>query len=147
MSLTEMKKETKIKKVTEIDWSKAPQDGYVLACLRQGVWFQKLNDAMQEQIVEQQGSLLELHVFNSEMEYRLLRCETGEFIEAVVADGEEDDKKVEIVKTIERSANDMGKSGFYNPPPYLQIVNYIRYDKEGMLSVNNYRLAPWEGGR
>ena len=125
-------------RVTEINWGKAPEDGYVLACFRQEVVFQKLTPELEQKILEQQGTLLELHVFDREREYRLMRCETGDFIEAVVNDEVSAERKVETVQVEER---------FENLMRYLQVINYIDYDENGMLFISNYRFAPTEGGR
>lgn len=125
-------------KVTKIDWEKSPKEGYVLAFFRQEVLFQKLNQEIKQKILKQQETLLELHVFDREQEYRLIRCETGEFIEVVVNDEAASEKKSETVQVEDR---------FENVMRYLQVVNYIDYDENGMLSINNYRFAPAEGGR
>lgn len=125
-------------KVTEINWEKAPKDGYALAYFRQNILFRKLEPEVRQQISEQQENLLELHVFDSEQEYRLIKCETGEFIEAMVSDEAAEDKKVETVQVEDRYQGLM---------KHLQVVNYINYDESGMLSINNYRFALAEGGR
>ena len=125
-------------KVTGINWEKVPENGYVLAYFRKEVLFQKLEPGIKQQISEKQGTLLELHIFNSEREYRLMRCESGDFIEAVVSDECASEKKVETVQ-VEGRYEDLMK--------YLKVVNYIDYDENGMLSINNYRFAPVEGGR
>lgn len=125
-------------RVKEISWGKAPKDGYVLACFRQEVLFQKLDEEIKQKVLKQQKTLLELHVFDREREYRLIRCEAGDFIEAVVDDRAADEKKIETVQVEGR---------FEKLMRYLQVVNYIDYDENGMLSINNYRLAPVEGGR
>ena len=125
-------------KVTGINWEKVPENGYVLAYFRKEVLFQKLEPGIKQQILEKQGTLLELHIFNSEREYRLMRCETGDFIEAVVSDECASEKKVETVQV---------EGGYEDLMKYLKVVNYIDYDENGMLSINNYRFAPVEGGR
>lgn len=124
--------------VTKVNWEQAPKDGYVLAYFRQKVLFQKLEPDVKQQISENQKMLLELHVFDNDREYRLVRCETGKFIEAVVSDENGLEKKVETVQV---------ESGFKEVMPRLQIVNYIDYDENGMLSIRNYRFAPMEGGK
>lgn len=121
-----------------INWEKAPKGGYALAYFRQEVLFQKLEPGVILQISENQEMLLELHVFDNEREYRLMRCGTGEFIEAVVSDENGLEKKEETVKV---------ESRFEGLMQYLRIVNYIDYDENGMLSIRNYRFAPVEGGR
>lgn len=122
-------------RVTRIGWDEAPQDGYVLACFRQEVMFQKYDPTLRHRIDERREDLLELHVFDRKKEYRLMRCETGEFIESVVCDEgvAEENRKVEKVKV---------ESRFIGVMPYLQVINYIGYDENGMLSVSNYRFAP-----
>lgn len=125
-------------RVTGINWEKVLKDGYVLAYFRQEVLFQKLEPGVIQQISKNQEMLLELHVFNNEREYRLMRCGTGEFIETVVSDETGLEKKVETVQV---------ESRFEGLMRYLRIVNYIDYDENGMLSIRNYRFAPVEGGR
>lgn len=125
-------------RTTEINWEKAPKEGYALACFRQEVLFQKLEPGVVRQISENRDMLLELHVFDKEREYRLMRCGTGEFIETVVSDENGIEKKEETVQV---------ESRFEGLMRYLRIVNYIDYDENGMLSIRNYRFAPVEGGR
>ena len=122
-------------RVTKINWNEAPQDGYMLACFRQEVVFQKDEPSLRQKIDEQQENLLELHVFDRNKEYRLMRCETGEFIEAVVCDKDATEEKLKVEKV-------KLESRFEELMPYLQVINYIDYDENGMLSVSNYRFAP-----
>lgn len=138
-------------RIAVIDWEKTwkavPKEGYVLACFRQKVWFQKFHSSdseLKECISKQEDTLLELHVFDSKQEYRLIRCESGDFIEVVVSDEREFAKKAETEKKTETVRVE---SKYDDILQYLQIVNYIDYDKHGMLYVNNYRLAPVEGGK
>ena len=128
-------------RVTQINLEKdeVPKDGYVYACFREKVLFQKRDLELDKYILNNQAMLLELHIFDAQQEYRLIRCETGDFIEAVVNDEEAGvEKKVEIVQV---------EGGFASVMECLKVVNYIDYDNNGMLSISNYRFAPTERGR
>ena len=138
-------------RITEINWGNiwgdAPKDGYVLACFRQEVLFQRFDSSdsgLKERISGQQDTLLELHVFDTDQEYRLIRCESGDYIETVVSDEGELVKKAE---TEIKTETVRLESRYDTMMQYLQIVNYIHYNENGMLYVYNYRLAPVEGGR
>ena len=117
-----------------IELKKVPNEGYLLACFRLELVF-SYQSGIQE-LLEKKGleNLLELHVFNEKEEYRLLRTEKGKWIEVTVSDEKmQKEKKVECVK-IERKYEDVMK--------YLNVINYIDYNENGMISINQYRLAP-----
>lgn len=132
----------KKKLTTAINWNNAPEKGYVLAYFRTQALFQEFQktDSEMRSLDERIAELLELHIFDSEREYRLMRCESGEFIETVVSDeymaARPDAERItETVKV---------ESGYRKMMEHLRIVNYISYNENGMLSVDNYRFAPVE---
>lgn len=124
-----------------IELKKVPDKGYLLAYFRSELVF-SYQSGIQE-LLEKKGleNLLELHVFDENEEYRLLRTGKGKWIEVTVSDEKvQKEKKVECVK-IEKKYEDAMK--------YLNVVNYIDYDENGMIAINQYRLAPvvkQEGG-
>ena len=127
--------------VTEIHWEEVPENGYVIAYFRQGVCFQKMDDEIHVQIENRLSELLELHVFDSEKEYRLVRRQAGGFIEAIVTD-QDGEGKIRESKT----EKVLVESRFQQVMKHLRVVNYIDYDESGMLSINDYRVAHVEGG-
>ena len=119
----------------QIELQKVPDEGYMLACFRSDKLVFIYQSGIQ-QFLEQKGleNLLELHVFDEKEEYRLLRTGTGKWIEITVSDKEvQKEKKVECVKVEKKYKTTM---------KYLNVINYIDYDKNGMISINQYRLAP-----
>lgn len=125
----------------QIDLKKVPDEGYLLAYFRSELVF--FYQSGIRELLEKKGldHLLELHVFDEKEEYRLLRTGKGKWIEVIVSDEKvQKEKKVECVK-LEKEYEGVMK--------YLNVINYIDYDENGMISINQYRLAPvekWEGG-
>ena len=119
-----------------IELKKVPNEGYLLACFRSELVF-SYQSGIQE-LLEKKGleNLLELHVFDENEEYRLLRTGKGKWIEVTVSDEKvQKEKKVECVK-IEKKYEGVTK--------YINVINYIDYDENGMISINQYRLTPVE---
>lgn len=115
-----------------------PASGYVLAYFRKCIVFERYSDASCiEKILTDNQQLLELHAFDDDKEYRYVLKDNGEALEHVIEDEAGRDTKVELVK-VEESLSSVMSS--------LKVVNYIDYDENGMISINNYRLAPGKGG-
>jgi len=120
-----------------INYDKMPCKGYVFACYRTEVIFQKY-DGIEElkELLIKTSELLELHAFDEKREYRLIRKQTGAYMETIIEDTSDKDaatEKIEYVK-IEKKYEDVLK--------VLKVINYIEYDENGMIGINNYRLAP-----
>ena len=122
-----------MKILEQVDLNRIPDTGYMLAYFRLELVFMEsgIKEELQKRELE---DLLELHIFDENKEYRLIRMQDGTWIETLVSDDvEQKDKKVECVKVEEKYAHIM---------KYLNVINYIDYDENGMISIQNYRLSP-----
>jgi len=109
----------------------APLKGHILAYSKKGILFSEYDDAVNdnmESLEWEDGELLELHIFSDKIEYRAVFSEERQkYIEAVIQD-QKDDVKVENMF-------------LKNSSKELKVVNYITYDENDMIVINNYRLA------
>ncbi len=114
----------------------APEKGWMLAYLREGVQFQQYGSLEEVREKIRAGELLELHLFDKEKEYRCIASqsrryeEKGFIVERVVPDLDEKSRE-----TYEEDIylEDLGKK--------IHVLNYLKYDGNGMLEVDNYRLV------
>ena len=130
----------------QADFNRIPDSGYVLAYFRLELVFFFAKSGIKEEL-QKRGleNLLELHIFDENQEYRLIHMQNGKWIETLISDETETylengkvmqkDKKTECVQVEEKFANVM---------KYLNVINYIDYDENGMISIQNYRLSPTE---
>lgn len=113
----------------------APLKGYILAYSKKGVLFSEYDVSVTNNMEFQQwkyGELLELHIFNEKKEYRAVFSEDRQkYIEAVIQ--EQEDKEEKNVKVEYMFLKNSSKK--------LKVVNYIAYDGNDMIVINNYRLA------
>ena len=113
----------------------APSTGYILAYCKKGVLFRIYDDTVnnfREPQDWEDGELLELHIFNEKKEYRAVFSEERQkYIEAIIQ--EQNDEGVEFVKVENMFLKNSSKK--------LKVVNYITYDENDMIVINNYRLA------
>lgn len=119
-----------------MDLTKSPQQGVMYAAYPDKVIFETYSmESLRSSLCEKR--LLELHLFNENIEYRLIRTRKG-MIEVVVSDEntEYDDVFVEKVLT----NNIMRKSEKQKIPEYVEVVNYLSYNPDNQLVINNYRL-------
>lgn len=132
----------------KVNFEKIPDSGYMMAYFRGELVFLFCESGIQEKLENSKtDTLLELHVFDENEEYRLTRTQKGMFIETIISDKTETilengqkickDTKIEYVKLEKKYAKSIKCN-------YLKVINYIDYDKNGMISINNYRLAPVE---
>lgn len=134
--------------MTNIDYNKMPANGYVLAYFRGSILFDRYTQVSQlEEQLNSKGQLLELHVFDDTKEYRLVVKDNGDTIEQLIEDSEDQDTKVELVKVVDTFAKNTAEEyALSQVMPTLKVINYIDYDENGMITINNYRLAPGERG-
>ena len=102
-----------------MDFSKAPETGVMYAIYKDRVEFQHYegNNMVDE------TNLLELHLFDETMEYRYVKGRTKEF-ESIVSDASV-------------SFDDI----YGGAPQKIKIVNYITYDENDLIHIENYRMA------
>ena len=80
-------------------------------------------------------NLLELHLFDDNKEYRFIHAR-NEDVETVIDDSvEHDDTYTEQIYVQAGCDADPADS-----TEKVEIVNYIRYDDDDLLTINNYRL-------
>lgn len=135
-----------MKILEQADINRIPDAGYMLAYFRLELVFFFAESGIKEEI-QKRGleNLLELHIFDTYQEYRLIHMQNGKWIETIISDDTEiilehgnrvpKEKKTECVQVEEKYAHIM---------KYLNVVNYIDYDENGMISIQNYRLSPIE---
>jgi len=114
-----------------------PEKGWVLAYRRGGVVF-KAYDLLEggsknelEALLKAED-LLEIHLFDAEKEWRAISSRRHGWKSVLVSDAGQTDKLEENVYLGEE---------FKNVGEKLRIVNYLTYDENSMIHVNNYRMA------
>lgn len=108
--------------------TKAPEKGLMYATYIDKMIFEPYcRDELIEAISEEK--LLELHLFDQDIEYRVVRTRKG-MVENIISDetASYDDVYVEKVRTKRESTC------------YVEIVNYLTYNEDDQLIINNYRL-------
>lgn len=133
----------------ELDYTKAPEKGYLLIYFSDGVEFQAYQGEELKTCLDSWAArkLLEAHFFDTEKEYRWLYSRRQGVIEKVIEghptqtesvkvkfDGKEVDlyQFEEVVKVVPSLAKVM---------PQIRLVNYLDYNENHMLIVKGYRLA------
>lgn len=104
----------------------APEQGTMYALYTDRVVYQKYDrgDLPEEEILKEK--LLELHLFDEEVEYRYIKTRKGE-IEARISDEvSHGDQYTEQIFTLDGEKVD--------------VINYITYDENDLMRIDNYRL-------
>lgn len=110
----------------EMNLLDAPEQGTMYALYTDRVVYQKYNreDLPEEEILKEK--LLELHLFDEEVEYRCIKTRRGE-IEARISDKiSHEDQYTEQIFTLDGEKVD--------------VINYITYDENDLMRIDNYRL-------
>lgn len=120
----------------------APGSGYALIYTRQKVIFKAYNDIgkLREEI--KNDELLEIHLFDDNIEYRAVSTRSKRYpegvIEAVIGEKNEDqsifEEEVLIDQREERVL--LERKG----QEKITVLNCISYDENGMAFIDNYRL-------
>lgn len=124
----------KLKRISE-----APQKGYVLSYLRDRVVFKRYEsvDGLLNELAEKE--LLELHLFDNDMEYRAVTSTSKRYSDGIiedVIDFKYDSKSEECFKS------DMVlEQGYIDNIHTISVINHLMYDENGSASVDNYRLV------
>lgn len=111
----------------------APRSGHALIYTRQKVIFKAYNDI--EKLIEEikNDELLEIHLFDDNIEYRAVSTRSKRYpervIEAVIGEKNEDQSIFEEEVLLERKGQEK-----------ITVLNYISYDENGMAFIDNYRL-------
>ncbi|HAT88288.1 MAG TPA: hypothetical protein DCS73_00735 [Roseburia sp.] len=126
--------------------SKAPEHGMMYALYTGEVIYRPYDRNQLPSEEEIQDGLLELHLFDECREYRFIRA-AAENIELCVDDEtisyhDMDEKNIYADTYIEGQIITL-KKGQEMPDKdkdYVEIVNYISYDDNDLMTINNYRL-------
>lgn len=104
----------------------APQQGIMYALYTDRVEYKKYNlqELSEESLAK---NLLELHLFNETKEYRYVKTRRGE-METRISDGTVPHEDCYTERIFDW---DKGK---------VEVVNYITYDENDLMRIDNYRL-------
>ncbi|WP_456082529.1 hypothetical protein [Mediterraneibacter sp.] len=116
--------------------SQAPEQGTMYALYRDKVVYRpyiRENLVLQE---DEEKNLLELHLFDAKKEYRYVKMRKGT-VETVISDATvmHEDQYVERIFTLDskEKMREVYKG-------CVEIVNYITYDENDLMTIQNYRL-------
>lgn len=106
-----------------MDLSKAPKKGIMYALYKSGMIYKEYDSL--DKIDDK--DLLELHLFDKKEEYRFIKARKKE-IEALITD-----ETISYEDTYEEIV-------FLENEGKIKVVNYISYDENDLLMIQNYRL-------
>ena len=123
-----------------MDFSKIPEKGTMYALYTDKVVYRKYD---RKEFVEDQEAtdkLLELHLFDTVAEYRYIKKRNGKIAALIRNDTvEHQDLYTEKIITLGNKKEKPDKeSGF------VEVVNYITYDENDLMRIENYRLKEVE---
>lgn len=106
----------------------APEQGTMYALYTDRAVYRKYDrtELPEESVLKEQ--LLELHLFDKEREYRYIKARKSE-IEAEISD-----------ETIEHEDSYSEQIFVLDGKEKIEVVNYITYDENDLLRIDNYRL-------
>lgn len=150
--MSEIKEQDKKQK---LDWDKIPENGYFLIYYSDEVNFQAYSDKeilrAQIECKCSEHTMLEAHFFDARQEYRWIISRRKGVIDKLITDKETTGDSFRII-------DGTGKHQNINPfvfeeevlvvPNFvpvmkkIRVINYLEYDKNDMLFVKGYRLAP-----
>ncbi len=109
----------------------APEDGMMYAVYKDRVEYKRYNLAGLQSNPHIEDGLLELHLFDENSEYRVVKSSRGEIESCINDDGvSHEEKYIERVYTQSK----------FNTPDQVEVINYITYDDNDIAMINNYRL-------
>lgn len=122
-----------------MDLKKAPEKGMMYALYIDKVVYEPY--ISRPSITEEKG-LLELHLFDEEKEYRFIKRRNQKPIEEVISDelvlGKKATKENSYEEEIFTLKDKMEK--LEDTTHRIKVVNYISYDENDLLTIENYRL-------
>lgn len=123
----------KVDLIKEIQ-KKAPESGMVYAVYQERVEYEAYRSLTEvlarENLTE---GLLELHLFDEHKEYRFIKKRRG-FISELICDDNYGDEKENTYEEQIYTEDSKGKEG------KVCVVNYITFDKDDLLQIEEYRL-------
>ena len=118
-----------------MNYSMMPERGMKYALYKDKVVYKAYNGLPDES--EFQDNLIEMHLFDEEKEYRYVRLSGGKVIEKLISDESELGKNISSEKKAEYTYTEKIYTSGEN---VVKVVNYISYDKNDIMMINNYRL-------
>ena len=119
-----------------MDLTNIPEQGTLYALYLDKVKYEKYSRKELLEDKQLTDRLLELHLFDDTREYRYIKTRSGE-IEALISDEtvEHQEKKKKKIVTLGNKKEKPDKdSGL------VEVVNYITYDENDLMRIENYRL-------
>lgn len=122
-----------------MDLEKAPEKGMMYALYIDKVVYEPYAS---KDSIKIENNLLELHLFDSEKEYRFITRRNQDPIKEVISDeivlGEEATEENSYEEEIFTLKDKMEK--LEDTTHRIKVVNYISYDENDLLTIENYRL-------
>lgn len=118
-----------------MNYSMMPERGMKYALYKDKVVYKAYNGLPDES--EFQDNLIEMHLFDEEKEYRYVRLSGGKVIEKLISDESELGKNISSEKKAEYTYTEKIYTSDEN---VVKVVNYISYDENDIMMINNYRL-------
>lgn len=118
----------------------APEQGMMYALYIDRVVYKpyKRDQLAEEALMK---NLLEIHLFDQTKEYRYIKKRKGD-IEVTIDDISVscDDKYTERIYTLEDDIENLDELTKDKKRRCIEVVNYISYDENDLMSISNYRL-------
>lgn len=116
----------------------APEQGIMYALYRDRVVYEPYKREQLENEENLMRDLLELHLFDDTKEYRFIRKRKGD-VEVCIEDStvSHDDSYTEQIYTLAGNAETLDETSKRN---LVEVVNYIIYDENDLMTIPNYRL-------
>lgn len=120
---------------SSMNYSIMPERGMKYALYKDKVVYEAYNGLPDES--EFQDNLIEMHLFDEEKEYRYVRLSGGKVIEKLISDESELGKNISSEKKAEYTYTEKIYTSGEN---VVKVVNYISYNENDIMMINNYRL-------
>ncbi|WP_270840983.1 hypothetical protein [Mediterraneibacter faecis] len=116
----------------------APEQGIMYALYRDRVVYEPYKREQLEDNENLMKDLLELHLFDDTKEYRFIRKRKGD-VEVCIDDStvSHDDSYTEQIYTLADNAEMLDET---SKKTLIEVVNYIIYDENDLMTIPNYRL-------
>lgn len=118
-----------------MDCSMMPEKGIKYALYKDKVVYKEYDGIPDES--EFGDNLIELHLFDTEKEYRYVKLSGNKIIEKVISDEGELGKNVSADVIAEHTYTERI---YVSEDKVIEVVNYISYDENDIMLINNYRL-------
>ena len=113
-----------------MDLEKAPKKGMMYALYVDKVVYEPY---VSKDSIKDEKNLLELHLFDEEKEYRFIKRRNQVPIQEVISD-------IDILGEKANKQNSYPETIFTEDDKQIKVINYISYDENDLLTIENYRL-------